>query len=127
MLSACWMIGCSSPPSPLPDSAPTVDVCAAARQAVGSRIRVRGEFNGFGYDTESRLVVLSSDDICSARGAGSIFATLYDRSERSKIRNARPPGRRSRSGIPGTMLTIEGTVTRVEDGRFVHIDHVVVR
>jgi hypothetical protein len=43
----------------------------------------------------------------------------------SKILNTRPRGKRS--STPGDMLTLEGTITKVEDGRFVQLDQTVVR
>jgi hypothetical protein len=118
------LLGCSSPPALLPNDAPTLTVCTAARRPVGSRVRVRGELLDAGVPSGP---VLTSDELCSERGGGTIFATLYDPSEWRKIGNAQPRGTRSRRGIPGALLTFDGTITKIEDGRFVHLDQVVVR
>lgn len=103
--------------SALPPDTPTLRVCEAANQPVGSRVRLLGNFDGFGYGTESKLVTLESDELCNDRGGGVIFATLQDGSQRDKLMDTRP----------GTQVIVEGTIDRVEEGRFVYLKNVIVK
>ena len=100
-------------PIPLATTEPARSICQAATQAVGTRIRVTGDFDGFGYDT--KRITLKTSETCNQRGAGLVFATLWSFSEHEKFTNTRP----------GTQVTVEGTIEKVEEGRFVHLTDVV--
>lgn len=104
----------------------TVSVCAAAKSAPGARVRVHGEFDGFGYATNSLDVTVATTDLCNERGAGLVFARLSGKEEAGKLSNRRPRGKREPR--PGDPVEIDGFVTKVEDGRFTYLrDSVVVR
>lgn len=105
-------------PEPVPPQKEleTLSICQAARRSVGSRVRVAGEFDGFGYEIGSRRVTLDSGELCNERGAGLGFAVLRSDAERKKLS----------STMPGTSISIEGTIERVEQGRFVHLQDVAV-
>ena len=94
----------------------TLSICQAARRAAGARVRIAAEFDGFGYETGSRRVTLQSGELCSERGAGLAFAVLRSDAERRKLFSTRP----------GTPISVEGTIERVEQGRFVHLQDGVV-
>jgi hypothetical protein len=84
--------------------------------SVGSRIRVEGEFEGFGYATDSLMFTLSTEDLCNEDGAGLVFVELADASEKEKLLDVHP----------GASITIEGTIAKIEEARFIHIDDAVV-
>lgn len=98
---------------------PTVTVCAAARAKPGSVVGVLGEFDGFGYDTKSLHVTLATSELCSDRGAGLLFATLINTTEREKLSSRRPRGKRDNR--PGDQTELQGVVSKVEDGRFTYL------
>jgi hypothetical protein len=111
-------LACSEPIA-APHSSPET-ICEAAKRAVGSVVAIRAEFDGFAYDTNSRHVTLVSAQLCSSRGASSAFVELATDEQRSKLMNASPRGKRQRR--PGTIVTLTGRITKVEDGRFVYLD-----
>ena len=86
---------------------------------------MRGEFDGVGYATGSTSITLASTEICGPRGAGVVFADMVDRAQIDKLANTRPRGKRS--GTPGDIVTIEGVIEKVDDGRFVSLKNGVVR
>ncbi len=87
---------------------------------------MRGEFHGTDYGTFPTMITLASGDVCTQRGAGTVFATVWDRQEMARIANAQPRGKRA-PVTPGAILTVEGDVTKVDDGRFVTLDRSIVR
>ena len=91
-------------------------ICAAARLPPGTRVRIAAEFDGFGYETESRRVTLKSSELCSERGAGLAFANLRSEAEGSKLL----------STMPGTRISIEGEIERVEQERFIDLTNALV-
>ena len=103
----------------------TLSVCQAAGQSVGSQVKVSGEFDGFGYATNSTHVTVATSELCNSNGAGLVFAELANDSEREKLYGHHP--RNSRSGAPGDPVVVQGTITRVREGRFTDIDGAVVR
>jgi len=54
-----------------------------------------------------------------------VFAEVYDTAEITKIANLRPRGKRPVT--PGSTITLEGTITKIEDGRFAHLSNAIVR
>lgn len=120
-------LGCSANALPQGTSVP-VTVCEAAKRPIGSRVVVTGEFDGFGYETNSMRVRLVSAEICSDRGAGSVVATLLNRLERDRpeLQNARPRSNRDPSKR-GDLISLEGDVAAIKDGRFVEIVRAVYR
>ena len=102
-----------------------VSVCEAAGRAVGERILVSGEFRGTDDGTPPTSITLESDGLCSARGGGLVFATVNSRAEMLKINKAVPRSDRTRT--PGTTLSVEGEVVKVDEGRFVHLARAIVR
>jgi hypothetical protein len=110
----------------IPDPVPaTASVCAVARSAVGARVRVEGEFGGFAYDTDSRMLSLTTHELCNDRGAGVVFGKLAGKAEKDKLMTRRPPGKRG-DDRPGDTVEIEGVVTTIEEGRFTHLEDCVV-
>jgi hypothetical protein len=114
------------PPRALSMDAPVLTVCEAARSQVGSRIRIKGEFTGFDHATQATTFSLASDGVCTDRGAGLIIATALTRDEMAKLANAQPRGRRPPI-TPGTIVEIQGDVMKIEDGRFVYVEQVIVK
>jgi hypothetical protein len=116
LVTACG----EAPPRSLAADAPIVTVCEAAGQAVGSRIKVRGEFSGTDHATTPTTVTLVSEGVCNNQGGGLVFAEMLNPEQMAKVANAQP--RRERPPrAAGAMLVIEGDVTKVDDGRFVHL------
>jgi hypothetical protein len=128
VIAAAAVAGCDLPPgSDVVSATPEpVTVCAAARTPVGQRIIVRGEFGGFAPDTQSRSVNMESDDLCNDRGAGIVFAELRSLDERLKLIPALPRGKRY-PYTSGTIVTIEGRVESVREGRFTNLVNGTVR
>lgn len=87
-------------------------------------MRVQGEFDGFGYATNSLDITVATPELCNDRGAGLVFATLGGREEAAKLANRQPRGKRDRR--PGDAIEIDGFVTRVEEGRFTYLRDCVV-
>ena len=120
LLVVIGSIGCFAcsppPPDPLPEEVATLSVCEAGKKSSGTRIRVSGNFEGFGYDTNSKIVSLGSNDLCNEKGAGLVFATLSNDAERKKLFTTRP----------GTQVLVEGTVDQVKEGRFIYLSRVIV-
>ena len=128
LLVCLWVVvamNCGGESTPAPNLE-TLSVCQAAGQSVGSQIRVSGEFDGFGYDTNSRLVTVVTSELCNSNGAGVVFAELRNNSEREKLLGHHPRNSWSR-GAPGDPVVVQGTITRVREGRFTNIDGAVVR
>ena len=96
------------PPAPLAENVRTVTVCEALTQPIGQRIRVRGEFGGFTYDTASATFSMSSPGVCTSEGAGVVWVELSDTSEREKVFRLRPRNDRARRA--GDSVTVEGQV-----------------
>ena len=108
-------IGCiacfgESSPDQLPKEVVTLGNCEAAKKAADDRIRVAGNFGGFVYETNSKLITLESEVLCNERGAGLAFTTLSNNIERKKLYSTKP----------GTEVIIEGTVVKVKQGRSVY-------
>ena len=117
LVSVGTLAGCSSSPEPLHADAPVLSVCDAALESLGTRIAVRGEFDG-GVGRQSFF--LRSEELCSERGAGLVLAETASEDEMSKVftvnprRSYRPGGLGSSlETFPGDLVTVEGTV--VED------------
>lgn len=91
----------------------TIDICDAALLPIGEGVTVRGEFDGFGYDLNSRLIVLKSSDLCNDRGAGAVFAHLASNEDRDSYANART----------GEIVEVQGTITEIDEGRFVTVEN----
>jgi hypothetical protein len=105
---------------------PAITVCAAAKSAPGTLVKVEGEFGGFGYATNSMDITVASSELCSDRGAGVLFVTLLGKEEREKLLSRRPPGKRD--SRPGDAVEVQGVVSKVADGRFTYLrDAVVIR
>jgi hypothetical protein len=120
------LAGCGADPAETPPPAgPPLSVCEAGRKPLGSTIIVRGEFDGFGYEANSRRTTLGTSELCSDRGAGSVVANLANASEAAKLADVQPRDRRRR--IPGGSVSVSGRISKIEDGRFVHLDNGVVR
>jgi len=83
---------------------------------VGERVRVEGEFDGFGYETNSMRVVITGSEICNSRGAGSVIAELASDSDQTALSNV----------MPGTPVVLEGTITAIEESRFVTLTDATV-
>jgi hypothetical protein len=121
IVASCLLLtACGSPPNA---DGPILDVCAASKERVGSRIRVRGEFYGTLNPSAATLALLS-DDECGDTGVGMIWAAVYDRREMSKVYAAEP--RRYRSRTRGDTVTVEGTIEKIEWDRFVYLNESVV-
>jgi hypothetical protein len=89
-------------------------------------VRVQGEFDGFGYATNSLDITIATNDLCNDRGAGLVFASLSGKEEAAKLEHRRPRGKRDRR--PGDPVEVDGIVTKVEEGRFTYLrDCTVVR
>jgi hypothetical protein len=89
-------------------------------------VRVRGEFDGFGYATNSLDITVATTELCNARGAGLVFASLSGKAEAAKLDDRQPRGKRN--SRPGDLVEVDGFVVKVEEGRFTHLrDCVVVR
>lgn len=65
---------------------PTLNVCEAGGERVGSRIVVRAELSRPGRES----ITLTSDDICNGHGAGLVFVTFFDSTEGKKVYFSRP-------------------------------------
>lgn len=104
-----------------------ISVCQAARAAVGQHVAVTGEFDGFGYATNSKRVTLITSELCNTRGAGVVYAELTNEAEARKpqVYNAHPQD--TRRGKAGDTVTVEGIVEKVEEGRFTHLRRAQVR
>lgn len=100
-------------------------VCEVARQPIGARVIVRGEYDGFSHAMPSKRVSILSEGVCSALGAGIVWAELVNQAEARKLDHAQP--RNNRSSTPGTTITIEGEIEKVEEGRFSHLINANVR
>ena len=77
---------------------------------------MEGKFGGFGYDTNSQFITLQSDELCNQRGAGLIFGTLWSYSESKKLHTTQKE----------TRVVLEGTVFKIEQDRFVHLNQGLV-
>jgi hypothetical protein len=116
---ALLAFGCGRKPLALPEDTNTHSVCEAAKSAIGDRIRVRGKIERFSGSVAagSAGVVLGGNEICNEHGAGLIFTTLADDSERAKYGSA----------VPGTFIILEGTIEDVVEDRFTTLTNVIVR
>lgn len=121
------LAGCEAadPSETAPVPGPSLSVCEAGRQPVGSTVLVRGEFDGFGYETNSRRAMLVTDELCSDRGAGFVVAHLAHAREAEKPGDVQPRDERRR--IAGGFVTISGRIRKIDDGRFVHLEDGLVR
>jgi hypothetical protein len=123
VIAVTALCGCRNDAVPPKAHGPVLDVCAAASQPIGSRISIRGELTRSTYGTNG--FILSSEQACSARGAASVFTTLLNEAESAKRATAQPRPRRSAG--TGDFITIEATLDRVGDGRFLHVSKALVR
>ncbi len=115
---------CGAEPPPPDPAGPVSTVCEATKRPVGHAVLVRGEFTGFGYETNSRRAFLDSEAPCPGGGA-FLVADLASEAEAKKLWNLQPRDRRR--GKPGGKVTVSGRIAKVEDGRSVEIESAVVR
>ena len=101
--------------SSLPSDAPTLSICEAAKEDIGSRIRVKGKFYAFDYG-QGMTVVIDGGGLCNESGAGSVFATFLNENEKEKLSSA----------LKGTKVVVEGTIDKIEEDRFVHLSDTLV-
>jgi len=102
--------------TPLPIDYQTVNICEAALEPIGTRVRVVGIYDGFGYETKSQRVFINSSILCDDVGAGIAIASLINRSEADKISSLRP----------GERLIIEGTIEKIDEARFIEIIDAII-
>ncbi len=71
--------------TPLPKEDPLLNICEAATEPLGSRVRLTGVFDGFGYETKSLRVTMKSNMLCNENGGGLAVATLVGNTEKDKL------------------------------------------
>jgi hypothetical protein len=105
-------------PAPLDASKPVLRICQALVQPVGSRIAVRGEFNGAAYSTTT--LTLESVERCNSSGTGVVVASVWDREELARIADGLPPGKRVFH--PVSVVILEGEIAKVEQESIVRLE-----
>lgn len=101
-----------------------LQVCAVAAQPIGARVLVRAELSRGA--SSGAATFESSGALCNAQGAGLLWVTFANQKELKKLWNAQPRPRRNNRGQSGDFVTLEGTLKKVEQGRFSTIDDAVV-
>lgn len=116
-----WVAACA-PARPAAVAGPTLDVCEAALEPIGSRIVVRGELITPG---RSFTLATSGPQLCNSHGAGLVFVDFFDDSERKRVYYSKPRPKRT-PGV-GDFVTVEGTIEKITEQRFSYLRDAVVR
>jgi hypothetical protein len=116
--------GGADPPTPLPQWAPTLSACDALTAPIGKRVRVRGQWGGFTYESRSKMLSLSSDGVCNGRAAATVWVSLWHASERDKANHFHPADRRR--GTSADLVTVEGTVAAGLEGRSIELQQALI-
>jgi hypothetical protein len=123
-LLGTFTLTCGAPEAPTNQGLSALTVCEALAQPVGKRIRVKGEFDGFGYDLGSTTFKILSTGTCTTDGAGIVWVDLWNASEADKASRLQP--RRNRQQLPGDAVTVEGEVVAERDSRSIRLRNAIV-